>query len=119
MRDRPTFLTFSKLSIVKFYIVVGKLKFLILLISLQIYVKSFLIILEECLINTIGHKIVESLSSNGIISGINPPPPLSSIQSWSVCCSLQVAQTAVEQCVETGEDGEGKASFSPFEASKK
>ena len=68
-----------------------------------------------------GYKIVETLSSSGVISGIDPPPsPFSSIQSWSVCCILEVAQTVVKQCMKTGGvGGRESSSFSPFEASKK
>ena len=76
-------------------------------------------ILVECLLHTMGYKIVETLSSSGVISEIDPPPsPFPSIQSWSVCCFLEEAQTVVKQCMETRRVGEGKASFSLLSPAK-
>ena len=59
---------------------------------------------------TIGDKLVETLYSNRVTSenkiNYTPPlhsketTPLPSIQSWSVCCFLQVAPTAAQHCKE-------------------
>ena len=49
---------------------------------------------------TIGDKLVDTLYSNRVTSENkrNYTPP--SIQSWSVCCFLQVAPTAAQNCME-------------------
>ena len=74
---------------------------------------------------TIGDKIVEILSSNGVTSKnkiIHTPPP---IPSWGVCCFLQEAQTAAQHYIEGVGGGwgaggeEGKLYFSFFKLAKR
>ena len=56
----------------------------------------------------ISDKIVETLASNGGNFGEKNDlhsSLLPSIQSWGVCCLLQVAQTAAQHCKEEMEEG--------------
>ena len=63
----------------------------------------------------ISDKIVETLASNGGNFGEKNylhSSLLPSIQSWSVCCFLQVARTPAQHCKEGM--GEGKLYFPPL-----
>ena len=61
---------------------------------------------------TNGDKIVETLYSNGLTSEskrIHTPSSLPPIQSWGVCCFLQVTRIAAQHCMKGM--GEGKLYF--------